>query len=251
MKKHIILLILILPLLGNGETGQGKDNDHDPSRVETNINGKGYQITIRFHAGEAHNYPSMAIWTETMYGEFIQPLFVTSSFGKGVYRYGEQSENKWKSGTRRYKAALPYFIHKWTKSDSNGGFIIPSPEQPVPDAYTAATPSSDFILKTKTSNKQESKFRIVLEINQAWDFNEYWHNARFPGNSQYKASCQPSLIYAVTIDTRNPMESYVMNPVGHGHYAGANGKMYTDLSTITTAKNIAERIEVDIQKSSD
>ncbi|MDA3820826.1 MAG: hypothetical protein PF590_10250 [Candidatus Delongbacteria bacterium] len=243
----IITSLLLIPAFLFSE-GQKKDeNKENPAQIETNINGKGYSITIQFEAGEADNHPSMALWVEDLHGNFIQPLFVTKSFATGTYRYVKQAGDHWEPGTKLYKASLPYFIHKWTNSKNSRGFKIPSPQHPVPDAYTSATALNDFILHTKTDNKGKDKLRLVMEINQAWDFNDYWHNAKFPENKEYKASCQPSIIYAVTIDTNAPMEYYVMNPIGHGHYAGENGKLYTDLSTLTTAKNIAKKIEIRIE----
>ncbi|MFO7790876.1 MAG: hypothetical protein R6V32_09910 [Bacteroidales bacterium] len=244
MKKTLFAPLILLLLVTTASSQNRKNNKPEKDTIVTNINGQGYQIEIDFSAGKAHNHPSIAVWTETMYGNLMQTLYVTASFGKGVYRYGEKTDDHWKDGIKRYKAALPYFIHKWSKAKQYDDLLIPTPEHPIPDAVTAATPPGDFVLKTRTNNKKEDKFRILLEINQAWDFNDYWHNAKFPGNNEYQASCQPSLIYAVTIDSNDPMESYVMNPIGHGHYAGKDGKIYTDISTLTTAKKIAGRIEV-------
>jgi hypothetical protein len=242
--KYIILLIIAasLTLFGftHPETKKKKKKTAEPTVIETNINGKGYQLELNFEAGEAHNHPTMAIWIEDLEGNFIQPLYVTASFAQGVYKYGKQEGQKWVSGRKLYQAALPYFIHKWGRDKA----MIPSEKHPIPDAYSGATPDADFILKTKTNKKSEQRFRLIIEINQTWDFNEYWHNAKFPDNTDYKTSCQPSIIYAVEIDAENPMDMYVMNPIGHGHYSGDDGKLYTDISTLTTAKVIAARIEV-------
>jgi len=241
--KYIILLIITsFTLFGftNPESKKKKKKTANPTIVETNINGKGYQLELSFEAGEAHNHPTMAIWIEDLEGNFIQPLYVTKSFAQGVYKYGKQEGQQWVSGRKLYQAALPYFIHKWGRNKA----MIPSENHPIPDAYSGATPDADFILKTKTNKKSTEKFKLMIELNQTWDFNEYWHNAKFPDNKDYKTSCQPSIIYAVEIDAANPMDMYVMNPIGHGHYSGDDGKLYTDISTLTTAKAIAERIEV-------
>jgi polyphosphate kinase len=40
------------------------------------------------------------------------------------------------------------------------------------------------------------------------------------------------------------MAEYTLNPIGHGHYAGKDGLLYTDLSTFTTALKIAQSIKV-------
>ncbi len=247
MRITLLIASLLLVPTFMYSAGHKKDKDkEEPKQIQTNINGKGYSITVHFKAGEDKNRPSMALWVEDLNGNFIQPLFVTKSFATGTYRYAKQAGDHWEPGSILYKATLPYFIHKWTNSGTSVGFKGPSPQHPVPDAYTSATPLNDFILHTKTDNKGKDKLRLVMEINQAWDVNDYWHNAKYPDNNEYKASCQPSIIYAVTIDTENPMDYYVMNPIGHGHYAGENGKLYTDLSTLTTAKGIAKRIEIRI-----
>lgn len=237
----IVLSAVVLTAFTSPESKRKKKKNTAPTQVETNIQANGYDIELSFTAGEEHNHPTMALWLEDSEGNFIQPLFVTQAFAQGVYKYGKQEGQEWVSGSKLYQAALPYFIHKWAKGKTA---IIPSAKNPVPDAYSGATPDADFILSTKTNNKSETKFRLILEINQTWDFNEYWHNAKFPDNKDYKTSCQPSLVYAVEIDFNDPMELYVMNPIGHGHYSGDNGKLYTDISTLTTAKQIAERIEV-------
>ena len=247
IKYFISTIIISLALLSfSNQATIEKKKKQEPEKIESNINGSGYIFEFQFTAGKEHNHPTMALWIEDTQGNFIQPLFVTSGFAHGVYNYGKQEENQWVRGTKLYRAALPYFVHKWTKMNAGQGFKIPSPENPVNDAYTGATPKSDFLLETRSDNKSMTKFRLILEVNQTWDFNDYWHNAKFPEDNDYKTSCQPSLVYAVDIDIASLMDSYVMNPIGHGHYSGKDGRLYTDISTLTTAKEIFEKIEVHI-----
>ncbi len=247
MKSIIIILIALISL----SSFSSKDNlpckkrkkDNEKEIIKSNINGNGYQIELEFTTGKGHNNPSFALWVENMNEEFIQELFVTQAVATGIFRYGDSSSGKWEAGQKMYKATLPYFIHK--RSDNAE---IPTKDKPIIDAHTGATPQSDFILKTKTDAKTNAKFRLVLEINQAWDTNNYWHNAKYPNEKEYRNSCQPSLIYAVTIDPNNLMEEYTLNPIGHGHYAGHDGKLYTDISTFTTALTIAESIKLKVSK---
>jgi hypothetical protein len=247
MKTIIITSLVILTITGSSFASTNKEqmrkNKPEKETVETNINGKGYSIELDFTAGKGHNNPSFAIWIETMDEEFVQEIFVTKSVSTGIYRYGDASSGKWEAGEKMYQATLPYFFHKRTVNAE-----IPTPDKPIIDAYTGATPKQDFQLKSKTNEKINSKFRIVMEINQAWDFNNYWNNAKYPDEKEYKNSCQPSLVYAVTIDPENLMDEYTMNPIGHGHYAGKDGKLYTDLSTFTTALKIADKIKVIVKK---
>ena len=90
------------------------------------------------------------------------------------------------------------------------------------------------------------KFRILFEINQNWDWNEYWTNNKYPDDEDYKMSCQPALVYEAVIDTENKKDSYPMKVIGHSHYSGKTGELFSDLSTITTALDIAESIVVSI-----
>lgn len=247
MKTTIIWAIIILVLSGTSFANTdkkpcNKKKQSERDTIVANINGHGYSIEIDFETGKGHNNPSFAIWIETMDEEFVQEVFITKSVSTGIYRYGDSSTGKWEAGQKMYYATLPYFLHKRTLNNE-----IPSPDKPIVDAYTGATPIGDFTLKAKTDSKITGKFRIVMEINQAWDFNNYWHNAKYPDELEYHNSCQPSLVYSVTIDPDNLMPEYIMNPIGHGHYAGTDGKLYTDLSTFTTALKIAAKIKVTVK----
>jgi hypothetical protein len=86
----------------------------------------------------------------------------------------------------------------------------------------------------------------LIEVNQTWDWNEFWTNNKFPENSAYKHSAQPSLIYATTV--REGEHEFHLNPIGHGDAKGESGKLYTDISSITTAKNIFRAINIEINK---
>ncbi|HDP68410.1 MAG TPA: hypothetical protein ENN20_07935 [Candidatus Marinimicrobia bacterium] len=83
-----------------------------------------------------------------------------------------------------------------------------------------------------------------MEINQTWDSNHYWTNNKYPDDLEYFTSLQPALVYAVTIDLDSGISEYFLNPIGHSHYSGKNGLLYTDLTTFTTALQIAKKIIV-------
>jgi len=92
----------------------------------------------------------------------------------------------------------------------------------------------------------KGKYKIMLELNQCWDWNEYWTNDKYPTDVEYKTSSQPALVYEVDIDTNHLKSQYDMKPIGHSHYSGADGSLDPDLSTITTALKIAKKITVTI-----
>jgi len=103
-------------------------------------------------------------------------------------------------------------------------------------------------LETRTGEKQHKKFRLLMEMNQAWDSNRYWTHAKFPDDPDYFTSLQPAIVYAVTINPDEPQEDYYLNPIGHSHPSGKNEKLFTDISTLTTAKEIAGKIRVRIKQ---
>jgi len=215
--------------------------------IYSNINGKGINIIFNVEAGEAHNYPSFVFWIEDSEGNYIQTLFTTKSVATGIFGHGSDGEGKWKNeaGEAIRPASLPYWMHK--RGIEKNGSYVPLNETVVPDAYTGATPKADFMLTAKTDSKPMDKFKIMFEINQPWDWNEYWITNKYPDNLIYKTSCQPSIIYSVSVDLKSGVTEYYLNPIGHGHYAGEDGILYTDLSTITTALNIVKKIKVEIK----
>jgi hypothetical protein len=85
-----------------------------------------------------------------------------------------------------------------------------------------------------------------MEINQSWDWNEFWHNNKYPEDKEYKTSSQPAVVYEATINTNKPGEEILFKPVGHSHYAGRDGKLYTELNTLTSALNIVKKCTVKV-----
>ena len=220
--------------------------EETPEYITSNPMGKGPEMEIEMIRGEGHNHPLMAIWVETPDGKFVQTLFVAESIGKGVFQHGDASRGFWEPGEIQRPAALPYWSHKRGIINKDG-LYLPTPTNPVPDAYTGPTPGRSFILQTRLDEPDLKKFILLFEINQTWDWNEYWTNNKFPDDEEYKTSCQPALVYSVSIDLDNPQDFYGMKVIGRSHHSGANGDLYTDLETLSTALHIAEDIIVRIK----
>jgi hypothetical protein len=207
----------------------------------------GLELEISFIAGKAHNHPTFAVWLEDVEGKLLQTLFVTRSLATGYYNFGDAGGGRWlrQPGKSIRPAALPVWLHK--REGATEGFFMPTPEQPVADAYTGPTPKSSFNLNVKTISALPQQFRIVAEVNQPWDWNKSWHNNRFPDNYDYRSSAQPSLIYSVTVNRADLMPEYFLNPIGHGHPSGEDGRIYTDISGHTSALNIFKQIKATIR----
>jgi len=211
--------------------------------ITTNIGGKGIAITVEFTKGKSHNHPLMVIWLEDLEGEYIETLYVAESIGKGIFRHGEKSKGQWMPGPIRRPAALPYWGHK-RGVEAPDGYFIPTPEEPMPDAITGATPQGNFILQSKSTETITGPFKLMMEINQSWDWNEYWTNNKFPDDIHYSTSSQPAVVYEAVIDPAGDQKTYVMKPIGHSHYSGKDGSLNPDLSTLTTALEIVRNAMV-------
>jgi len=204
--------------------------------ITINSDESGIPIEVIFRKGTAHNHPLMAIWLEDMDGNYLETLYVAKSIGSGIFGHGIVKKGHWEPGPVSRPAALPYWWHKYGE--------LPNPESPVPDAISGPTPDGDFILKTKAESHEKDMVNILFEINQSWDWNEYWTNDKYPDNEDYKTSSQPAVVYQASIDLSAPGRVYELKIIGHSHYAGEDGSLTTDIGTLTTALEIVGVIKV-------
>lgn len=246
MKNLLVVIMLTLTCLFSC-TNTRMQAEEAPELFSYNPGGAGPAIEIEMIRGEGHNHPLMAIWVEKPDGTFMQTLYVAESIGKGMFQHGDASRGFWMPGEIQRPAALPHWSHKRGIKNDHGHYL-PTPTNPVPDAYTGPTPGRSFNLSTRMDQEPEGSFVVKFEINQTWDWNEYWTNNKYPDNDEYKTSCQPALVYAVTVDSSDPQKEYPMELIGRSHHSGANGDLFTDLETMTTALHIAEKIIVRVPK---
>lgn len=208
-------------------------------------NNTGTTLLITFDEGRTYNHPLYVVWLADENGRYIQTLYVSESVGKGVYVRSSRNKGIWQPGEIERPATLPYWIHQRNVSNENGG-LLPTPKKPVADACTGATIKNSFRLKVTTEKALTGRYKVFFEINQSWDWNDYWYNDKFPGDKDYQTSSQPAVVYCAEIDTSNPANTVDMKPIGHSHYSGADGSLTPDLSTLTTALSIAKNISIQI-----
>lgn len=241
----ILIIIFLLTEVSFAQKNRKKAMIYDT--ISTAPVEKGIPITITFMQGPSHNHPLMAIWVEDIDSNYIATLYVAESIGTSIFNYGTNRGGKWDPGEIRRPAALPYWGHKYGfKADD--GYYIPSIDKPVPDAITGATPKRNFVLNSTIPETKVSMVRVLFEINQSWDWNEYWTNDKFPDDIQYKTSSQPALVYEVIVNLNEKGKLYTMQAIGHSHYSGNDGNIYKDLSTLTTALEIVGKITVQLSR---
>jgi hypothetical protein len=247
--KHLAAFIFVLIVFGVHQQSEAQKRlfrkaspeNAATDTIQAHYEAMGASFELIFVKGKAHNHPLMAIWIEDMEGNYVQTVFIAESIGKGIFRHGDPSEGRWMPGPVRRPAALPYWGHQ-RGMQADDGFYIPTQDHPMPDGVTGPTPKADFVVSGHVPDQQMHQFRILFEINQSWDWNEYWTNDRFAGDMHYMSSSQPALVYEAIIDLDSDQNEYELHAIGHSHWSGQNGELYENLSTITTALDITESI---------
>jgi hypothetical protein len=212
----------------------------------TKLNDGHHDVEIHISNGQGFNHPTYVIWEEDYEGNYIRTIYITRSYASGSFGRQMLGDSMWlnTSGSSHQPAALPYWTHKKGLIDAKN--LIPTPENPYVDAYSSATLQQNFTLTSKVG-KENNKYKLLLEVNQSWDWNHFWTNNKYPESRAYKNSAQPSVIYAVSIN--NEQDQFFMNPIGHGDPKGESGKLFTDLSTLTSSRDIFREIRIEIRKN--
>ena len=176
----------------------------------------GATLELTAMKGRAFQYPLFAVWIEDAAGS-VETLYVSQSVATN--RFGDKAIER--------PEALPVWAHR------RAGAI---------DAVSGATPVENWHLTTHTAARH---FTLYLEVNQSFDWNDYYSKTRFPDDPVYSGSGQvgqPSIVYAAELD---PSRTYfALEPIGHGHHSGKTGDIDRDLSKITTALEILDGVMV-------
>ena len=237
-------------------------------------NEQGFEFTVDMRKGPYFLWPQYAIWVESMEGEFIQPIYVTSALAQNnfankvtkvdkdvvldshlmftkkvdpskVFQGVKEVETK---GDRFRHESLPVFLHKLAQQNGNSVDKVKQGNLSI-DAYSGATITDNFLLATRLQSAQPSKVKIRIEINNSFDFNEYYSSNRFPDDPVYSGngySAQPSLVYEAIVDINSGQKYFPMTLAGHGHHSGKDGKLYHDMENFTTALQLIDRVIVEL-----
>ncbi|HOO84801.1 MAG TPA: hypothetical protein PLS94_09570 [Prolixibacteraceae bacterium] len=237
--KHLVILFVIITVFVLSMFGQKSRN---VMVLETNAGALGQKLEIHFQKGKSFKDPTFAFWIEDMEGNYIETLYVTQYLATGVYKRARLAEGRPLSrpGFAKRPSTLPNWLHK----RNDGSPLLPTPDKPVPDALTGATPKSNFILKTVSVEKLPKQFVIMMEINQPFDYNEVWTKVRYPDEFDYSYSAQPALVYSAQIDADNLLDEYIFELKGHSHYSGKDGRLYTNMESLSTALDIVDEVKV-------
>lgn len=183
--------------------------------------------------------PQIAVWMETLEGQYIDTLYVTGKAASSGF--GETD-----AGVVRRPEALPYWSHSRGIQEADG-YYVPLQNTSDLDGVSGATPKSDY--QIALSAPRMGQYRLLLEVNRSYHFNDYYSPDRFPDDPIYSgdgSSGQPSLIYEAVIDSAAPGQ-YLLSLIGRGHHSGADGELYRDLEGISTARDILSFIVASVE----
>jgi len=224
--------------------------------LTTRIGEQGRAITIDLRTGEYYEsppqplflgltyttVPQVAFWVEDIEGNYIETLYVTKKSTNASFRPAEDP-----FGSVARPEALPYWAHKrGIQYDNN--LMVPDKNNTDLDGMTGPTPLGNYNVVSKVDSSMR-QFRVMMEINRSYDFNNYYTPDRYPADPVYSgsgSSGQPSIIYAATIDLDHNQEAYFMKAIGHGHYSGKTGELYTDMEGIDSALQLIKRVVVEV-----
>lgn len=197
----------------------------------TNVFGADRELIVDISVGEAYKAskykPQLVIWVEDEAGKFIETLYITKKEGKDKYL-----------GAKTRKEALPVwrYLSKYKKKKKEL------------DGVAGATKKKGFKVSHKITN-YPPKFNIYLEINKSFDYNEYFAKKLKPNEKGYNSgySGQPSLVYGAAVNKLSKIESE-MKLIGHGSETGANGDINMDISKLTSALELIDKIVISIKE---
>jgi len=176
----------------------------------------------------------LAIWIEDEHGSFVDTIYVTRKVAKKGMGNRKGDLDDLLGGPR--SSALPVWAHS-RGVDYGGGNFYPTKDKPLPDAVTSATPKAGEFAWTWRPEKtlRLGQYVYYVEVNKSFDKNDHHDYSWYRG--------QPSVVWRGSLEVGDETSSSQAKIIGHGHVAGADGKIDSDLSTITTARSLIEGVK--------
>lgn len=186
------------------------------------------------------NPPQIAIWIEDPAGRYLATIYAT-------HKIATQSWTA--AGGNRRKESLPHWCYtRGVQYDD--GLYLPTKSQPLTDGISGATPHSSFDVKL-TPDSALKQFVVKIEINHSTDFNDGYPESAAEGDANYSGgemgSGQPALVYAATVDLTSGERTFEAMLLGHSSPDGTSGEIEEDITQLTTALHIVERITVTVE----
>lgn len=176
--------------------------------------------------------PQFALWIQDSDGNFSQTIFATK----------RASKKKWIFAP---KDGRPESLPVWYHSCEN--FYVPESKNEM-DAVSSATPKGSFDVSRKIQLKEGKKYFVFAEVNKSFDYNEFYPKDAGKNSAEYSGvNGQPSAVYRAEINLEN--HEAKLELIGTGSLDGKSGLIEDKTETLTTAKNLVEKIVVSLEVS--
>ena len=174
--------------------------------------------------------PQFALWIQDSDGTFCQTIFATK----------KASKKKWIFAP---KSGRPESLPVWYHSCKN---FRASESESEMDAVTSATPKGGFEITQKIQFEEGKKYFVFAEVNKSFDYNEFYPKNAEKNSTEYSGvNGQPSAVYRAEIDSEN--SEVKLELIGTGSLDGKSGSVEDKTETLTTAKNLVEKIIVSLE----
>lgn len=176
--------------------------------------------------------PQFALWIQDSDGNFSQTIFATK----------KASNKKWIFAP---KSGRPESLPVWYHSCKNS---YASESKNEMDAVSSATPKGGFEIAREIQLSEEKKYFVFAEVNKSFDYNEFYPKDAEKNSVEYSGvNGQPSAVYRAELSFENPEAKLEL--VGTGSLDGKSGSIENKTETLTTAKNLVEKIVVCLEFS--
>lgn len=174
--------------------------------------------------------PQFALWIQDENGSFCQTVFATK----------KASKKKWIFAPKDGRPeSLPVWYHSCRKN------YAPESENEM-DAVTSATPKGSFEISQKIQLEDEKKYFVFAEVNKSFDYNEFYPKDAGKNSAGYsEVNGQPSAVYRAEISLEN--HEAKLELFGTGSPDGKSSSIEDKTETLTTAKNLVEKIVVSFE----
>lgn len=168
--------------------------------------------------------PQFALWLENEKGE-IQTIFVTHCTAK----------DDWE-GQAFVPLVLPFWVNKFKTEYKRK--IGPTYFDPLPDAFSGATPKKHFAQKFSSG---DDLWNLYLEVNVSGDYNEFYKQKMIEGNIEDFGNGQPSIVYELLDILNNAGSEFQI--IGQSKQF-VSTKELLDTTGITSAYKLLKEIEL-------
>ncbi|MGJ8638779.1 MAG: hypothetical protein ACSHYA_05255 [Opitutaceae bacterium] len=181
-------------------------------------------------------YPQIAIWAEAEDGTVLETFFVSQA---AAY----SNEFEWGGQTFTREDVLPVWYARYKD------ILGQAPAAEDVDGVTSATPIKDFSMETYLKF-QGIPFSVYVEVNMPADPNQIFHHEQSESSDTYtlEGIGQPSVVYEAYVFPGDDRRYFLMDLAGHsGSTSEKAGEIQYDLSDITTAKRIIDKILMQVE----